>query len=127
MSLAAFTVTIQQALTAQPTKYHTTGGGLSDPTSAVAPTTATVAADIATLVADGATPTQAHVTTLNTDWGTFLTAENLYRTAAGSVLGGDPLDAVLLLDTSKISTINQLKSALESLLRSATASGKFTA
>jgi hypothetical protein len=31
----------------------------------------TVSADIATLVADGATPTQGHVTTLNTDYGVF--------------------------------------------------------
>jgi len=30
-----------------------------------------VIADIATLVADGATPTQAHVSTLNTDWVTL--------------------------------------------------------
>lgn len=30
--------------------------------------TTTVNSDVATLVADGATPTQAHVNTLNTDW-----------------------------------------------------------
>jgi hypothetical protein len=38
-----------------------------------------VAANIATLVAEGATPTQGNVNTLNTNWGTFLTAENNKR------------------------------------------------
>lgn len=33
-----------------------------------------VAAAIATLVSDGASPTQGHVNTLNTAWGTFKTA-----------------------------------------------------
>lgn len=43
--------------------------------------TATVAANVATLVADGASPTQAHVTTLNTNWGTLLTAIGALNTA----------------------------------------------
>jgi hypothetical protein len=56
------TVTVLEALGAA-------GGAL--------PSTATVAANIATLVADGATPTQAHVNTLNTNWGLYLTALGL--------------------------------------------------
>lgn len=53
---------------------------------------ATVTADIATLVADGATPTQAHVNTLNTDYTAFLatlTAGNPIelRITDGAVLG----------------------------------------
>jgi hypothetical protein len=52
------------------------------------PASATVAADIAVLVADGASPTQAHVNTLNTDWGTYLTAVNalLAGLAAGDLV-----------------------------------------
>jgi hypothetical protein len=42
--------------------------------AAVVAAAVTVAADVAVLVADGATPTQAHVTTLNTGWGTLNTA-----------------------------------------------------
>lgn len=43
------------------------------------PSSTAVAADVATLVADGIAPTQAHVNTLNSDWGTFLTALNAYK------------------------------------------------
>ena len=64
--------------------------------------------------------------TLTTNWATFLAAETAFRAAAATALSGDPADAVLLLDTSKITTINELKSVLENLLRSALASDKFT-
>jgi len=68
------------------------------------PSTATVAADVATLVADGVTPTQGHVNTLNTDWGTYLTAENLKR--AG----------VVNIEYDTTLTINQIREAIRSLL-----------
>jgi hypothetical protein len=96
-----------------------TTGNVSDPTAGL-PATATVAANIATLVADGATPTQAHVTTLNTNWGTFLTAFNAY---AAAYLGAN---ATLLIDATAITTMNQLKAALAALLRQAAASTTLT-
>lgn len=68
------------------------------------PSTATVAADVATLVADGASPTQGHVNTLNTDWGTYLTAENAKR--AG----------VVNIEYDTTLTINQIREAIRSLL-----------
>lgn len=88
---------------------------------ALAPATATVAADVATLVADGATPTQAHVNTLNTDWGTFLTAFNTYAaavaaldtTAAAATVSSD---VTLLVNTSTVTTKNKLTEAVMALL-----------
>lgn len=123
MALAAFTATINQSL--GDGRYSVDAAPLTDPSGTAAPSTATVAADIATLVADGATPTQAHVNTLNTDWGTFLTAETAYRAAAGTAIGGS--NATLLLDTSKFTKLNQVEAAIKSLLQQVRASGRFTA
>lgn len=69
----------------------------------------TVAADVATLVADGATPTQAHVNTLNTDW-TALSAS----IAAGQ-LGGNS-DVVLSFDAATVTTRTKLRRAVQALL-----------
>lgn len=54
------------------------------------------AADLATLVADGASPTQAHVTALNNDF---------MNQAA----------VVLHYDTSKVTSLNLLRTALDAL------------
>ena len=48
-------------------------------------TPAFAAAAIATLVADGATPTQAHVTALNSAWGTLKTALDTLSTDVGTL------------------------------------------
>lgn len=93
------------------------GGGASPVPSALS--TAAVAADVATLVADGATPTQAHVTTLNTHWGTLLTA-------IGAQTAAETGDVYLSIDTAKIVTSNDLKAALDNLLKMAQASGLVT-
>ena len=71
-----------------------------------------VAADVATLVADGATPTQAHVTTLNTDWTAFLAS------ATG--------DVVISVNTTNITTRNQLRAAVAAILRMVEGSGYLT-
>jgi hypothetical protein len=73
------------------------------------PATTTVAADVATLVADGASPTQAHVTTLNSDWGTLNTAVAAVSTAISS-------DMSVVWDNAKITNLNQLRAALNAAL-----------
>lgn len=77
-----------------------------------------VATDIATLVADGASPTQAHVTTLNTDWGTLKTSLDAVAAENG--------DVYVSFDTTKITTRAQLKAALDAVLINATGSGMVT-
>lgn len=73
------------------------------------PATATVAADIAVLVADGASPTQGHVNTLNTDWGTFLTSQTAFLAALAAG------DLVLYLKDSAAMTRNDVYDALIAL------------
>jgi hypothetical protein len=70
--------------------------------------TTTVAADVATLVSDGASPTQAHVNTLNTDWTALL---------AG--LGPVPsnADVVLSVNTANVTSRSALRQVLLSILR----------
>ena len=106
----------------------------TDTVAAVAaqPSTTTVAADVATLVADGASPTQAHVTALNTAWGTFLTAQTAYNTAVGtantdaataataaasavSALGS--ADVIILYNTSTVTKGNTFRAALRDIER----------
>lgn len=85
---------------------------------AAAPSSATVAADIATLVADGATPTQAHVNTLNTDWGTFLTALTAYEAAVASVnssVGNG--DVTVIVNQANVTKTIHLQALLRSILQ----------
>lgn len=126
MALEAFTATIG---TVAPTL-----GRAADPSAAVtalaaaiaaavalAASSTTVAANIATLVADGASPTQGHVTTLNTNWGTFLTAKNaadaavaaLSTTAAAASVAAD---VSILFNTSNVVSRNKLNEAVSKLL-----------
>src|SRR5271166_2370205 len=72
---------------------------------------ATVATNVATLVSDGASPTQAHVTTLNTNWGS-LKAALAY-------------DVVILVDTNtnKLMTINGLRAIFNDALLQAASAG----
>jgi hypothetical protein len=92
---------------------------------ALAPATATVAANIATLVADGASPTQAHVTTLNTNWGIFLTAETTYRAAVAALSttassGSLTADVTLLFNVATVTDKNTLRTAVLAILAQAT-------
>lgn len=75
--------------------YPTANGILNGPDSTA------VAAAVATLVADGATPTQAHVTALNTAWGTLLTNS----TAKG--------DVIVLVNPTNVPTLTKLKRAFD--------------
>jgi hypothetical protein len=74
------------------------------------PSTATVAADVATLVSDGATPTQGHVTTLNTDWGVL-------NTAAANVSSAVTGDVSLVWDASVVTSLNALRHAVAVAIR----------
>lgn len=79
--------------------------GIADVVQTVS--SATVDADVATLVADGASPTQGHVNTLNTDW-----------TALKAGLPGVPTtaDVVISFDASAVGTRSVLRKAVQRLL-----------
>jgi len=77
--------------------------------STTATTQAAVAADIATLVADGASPTQAHVTTLNTDWAAFIATLGTYPTQAA--------DVVVSVDTAAVTTLGGFKAIMAFVVR----------
>ena len=93
MANAVITATLNQAIP---------GGGYSAETSSTTDGS-TVAANIATLVADGASPTQAHVTTLNASWGVF----NAIRTS----------NASFIYDTSAVTTMNQARALLRAITK----------
>src|SRR3974390_1886573 len=69
------------------------------------PDLAAVVADTATLVADGATPTQGHVNTLNT-----------HVTALNAAIAGD---VSVTWNPATVTTGNQLRSALRTVLKAA--------
>lgn len=110
MANVALTVTLNQALPGG--GYSVTNGALANPVGSP-PSTATVAADIATLVADGASPTQGHVNTLNTDWGTFLTAETTFRGGVSALT----TNFTLLYDAATVTNMNQVRAALREFER----------
>lgn len=83
---------------------------------------AAVATDVATLVADGATPTQAHVTTLNTDWGTLNTA--IAAATGSNVIAG--ADVAVLLDTTAVATHSKLRALIVELLQLLAGNGALT-
>lgn len=97
-------------------------------TAAAATVTTTVAANVATLVADGATPTQGHVNTLNTNWAALLTLINTWKTANATLntdwtalsagLGAVPgsSDVVLSYNASTVVSKNVLRRALQRIL-----------
>lgn len=96
MARAGFSVTIGQSL----------GDGKHNTSSRAHDGGTSLASAVATAVADGATPTQAHVTAINT----ALTAYT-----AG--------DLELTYDTTKVTTLNQLKAACAELIFRAQAAG----
>ena len=91
------------------------GGGAA----ATPPSTATVDTDVGVLVADGASPTQGHVNTLNTDWGVL---KPLIAATAAATSG----DVVLQFDTTKITTWSQLRDMTTHLLNVAKSSSILT-
>jgi hypothetical protein len=95
MALAAVNITIGQALGSGRYSSSVKGGSVPD--------IATVTTNVATLVADGASPTQAHVTTLNTN----------HTKLAAAITG----DVSVIWDGSTITSRNQLRHALREAIR----------
>ncbi len=87
---------------------------------------ATVAANVATLVADGASPTQGHVTTLNTNWGLLNTAVNTLQADIASGSASAPADVVLSFDATQVVTRTKLRAAVAALLLAAEGSNDLT-
>jgi hypothetical protein len=86
--------------------------------------TTNVAAAVAVLVADGASPTQAHVTTLNTAWGLLATAIATAKTStAAAVTAAAQANVVLDIDTAVVTTQNGVRHAMRNLLRTIEGSG----
>lgn len=76
---------------------------------ATLPATTTVNTDVATLVADGATPTQAHVTTLDTDWTAYKAALTAYSAAS---LSGN---FAVSIDLAAVTTKRQARACLDAI------------
>jgi len=96
-----------------------------------APSTTAVAAAIGVLVADGASPTQAHVTTLNSAWTTLLAAivaqvalVSTADTAAGLNDGTNGVS--MTIDLAKVATATVLRKVLSALEKAAVAAGALT-
>ena len=79
---------------------------------ATAASTTAVAAAIGVLVADGASPTQAHVTTLNNAWTTLLAA---IVAVNGSIASAD---ATLVINQANVTTRKQMQAIFASILQS---------
>lgn len=79
-----------------------------------ASTQATLVADLATLVADGASPTQAHVTAVNSDY-----------TAFAATLGVAPVvrDVIVSIDIAKVVSVNVLEEAFREIVKTIRGSG----
>jgi hypothetical protein len=75
------------------------------------PDTTDVAAAIAVLVADGATPTEAHVTTLNDAWVIYLAAITAY--SASSAAG----NMVLSMDTAVVTTKRKARAGIATFMQ----------
>lgn len=86
--------------------------------------TTNVAAAVAVLVADGASPTQAHVNTLNTAWGLLATAIAAAKTAtAAAATAAAPANIVLDIDTAVVTTKNGARAAMREIMRTLDGSG----
>lgn len=86
--------------------------------------TTNVAAAVAVLVADGASPTQAHVNTLNTAWGLLATAIATAKTStAAAKVAAAPANAVLDIDTAVLTTKNAVRATLRNIMHQVDGSG----
>lgn len=94
-------------------------------TSVAAINYTTVAANIATLVADGASPTQAHVTTLNTNWATLKALIDAAVTAAAAAPTSQTGGVVAVIDLAAITDWGQLEAAFRSIRHRAIANGLY--
>src|SRR5689334_15299312 len=99
MALASVAYSIVHAV--QDGRYSLAPKSSPDPSSY-----GTVATDIATLVSDGASPTQGHVNTLNTDW-----------TAYKASIDAISADCTLFYDPSKVQNRGQALALIQHIER----------
>ena len=85
---------------------------------------AAVNTDVATLVADGATPTQAHVNTLNTDW-TAMKADMAALQTAITALTADI--SLYIGSIANVADMNKLRSTLKAIVTTIQGSGLLAA
>ncbi len=119
MARIAFGATLGQSLGEG--RFSSSSGSVAPAatSSAVAAGTLTtnVAAAVAVLVADGASPTQAHVNTLNTAWGLLATA------IAAADIATAAANVVLDIDTAVVTTRNGVSAAVRELMKTIEGSG----
>lgn len=144
MAVQAIKATLGQALPNG--NFNSSAGNVNDPVAALATVVDTdiVAYDAAAvdygtdkttfetalgvLVADGASPTEAHVTAVDAAYDD-LAADYVALAAAYATLKADVAlvslsgDAVLLIDTAVVTTVNGLKAIIRSLLQIVAGSG----
>jgi hypothetical protein len=77
-------------------------------------------AALATLVADGASPTQAHVTAVNSAYTTLKTAQTAYAAAVAALTSGVSADVTLLWNVANVVTKNALRKAVAAIMMQAT-------
>lgn len=116
-------------------RFGTSAGGLppnltaattadDDTGTASGTLTTNVAAAVAVLVADGASPTQAHVNTLNTAWGLLATAIATAKVSTAAAKAGVAAKNVILdIDTAVVTTQNGVRAALRDIMRAVEGSG----
>lgn len=86
--------------------------------------TTNVNAAVGVLVADGASPTQAHVNTLNTAWGLLATAIAAAKVStAAAVVAAAPANVVIDIDAAVVTTNNGVNAAIRSLQQTLKGSG----
>lgn len=119
MARVAFGCTLGQSLGSG--LYNASAGGRASivtlANTASGALTTDVAAAVAVLVADGASPTQAHVNTLNTAWGLLATA-----IAAADAAGG-AVNVVLDIDEAVVTSQNAMRAALRKIMQAVEGSG----
>lgn len=100
--------------------------GTANTSVALVDTTA-VAAAIAVLVADAASPTAAHVTTLNGAWTTLLALINTAIAAAAAANAQDTGTVTATIDIASVDTIPKLEHVFRNIaFKGGRASGLFT-
>lgn len=86
----------------------------------------TVAANVATLVADGASPTQGHVNTLNTNYALLATATNTLQGDIATGSTASNTSVVVCFDAAAVITRTALRAAIAALLVTVESSNSLT-
>jgi hypothetical protein len=111
MSLRGISIVIGQALQGG-LKYAVSVGASQDPNT-TAPDYSAVASALAVLVADGASPTQGHVNTLNTNWTALRADADAFATKAASINA----DVILYFNAATVTKQNQALAAIRAIER----------